>query len=78
MSPLVALTLIGFGIVLVLALLVWTLLTPTRGTPTRGPVSTAPAPRVTNDEVRGVRARRGRGADDDPFERFLHADQEPR
>ena len=78
MSPLVALTLIGFGIVLVLALLVWTLLTPARRTPARGAANSTPAPRPTNDEVRGARARTGQRADaDDPFERFLHSEREP-
>jgi len=79
MSPLVALTLIGFGIVLVFALLVWTLLTPARRTPARGAATSTPAPRLSNDELRGARAPRGRRGDqDDPFERFLRAEQEPR
>jgi len=78
MSPLVALTLIGFGIVLVLALLVWTLLAPARRTPARGAATSTPAPRLSNDEVRGARARRSQRADaDDPFERFLRSEQEP-
>jgi len=83
MSPLVALTLLGFGTVVVVALLVWTLLTPRRRpAPTDDGARTASAPRdptVTNDVVRGARVRppeRPKG--DDPFEKFLRANDDER
>jgi type II secretory pathway component PulM len=84
MSPLVSLTLLGFGALLVLALLVWVLLTPPRPRRERGasPAGRAPAtPRqtpVTNDAVRGARVRPPDRPKDDAFERFLHADQDDR
>jgi hypothetical protein len=85
MSPLVSLTLLGFGALLVLALLVWVLLAPPRprrDAPTSGVRSAPIAPRpptVTNDVVRGARVRPpDRPKGDDAFERFLHADRDDR
>jgi hypothetical protein len=81
MSPLVSLTLLGFGVLLVSALLAWALLAP----PRRRPDATAaaesdapPGPRVvvTNDAVRGARGRAPERPTSDAFERFLEADRE--
>ena len=85
MSPLVTLTLLGFGALLVLALLVWVLLSPPRPrrdratSVARAAPAASRAPTVTNDAVRGARVRppeRPKG--DDAFERFLHADRDDR
>jgi hypothetical protein len=85
MSPLVSLTLLGFGALLVLALLVWVLLSPPRPHRDRrasGGRFAPPPPRpptVTNDAVRGARVRPpDRPPGDDAFERFLHADRDER
>jgi hypothetical protein len=89
MSPLVSLTLLGFGALLVLALLVWVLLAPPRprrgrGASSRGAASASRAPAsprpttVTNDAVRGARVRPPDRSKDDAFERFLHADRDDR
>ncbi|MFU8889234.1 MAG: hypothetical protein ACNA8N_11605 [Trueperaceae bacterium] len=62
MSPLTALTLIAFGGIVVLALLIWSLLVPRRRPldpperPAAGRVAQR-APNVSNDEVRGARVR---------------------
>lgn len=85
MSPFMALTLIGFAAVIVLALLVWSILAPParpRRTPepAADPRTARPArPTVSNDEVRGARVRppeRRRG--DDAFERFLRSEPDDR
>ena len=79
MSPLVALTLIGFGLLLLLALLVWTLLAPPRRPPRPSRDATARAQRMSNDEVRGARAvRPERPKADDPFEQFLRVERDDR
>ena len=62
MSPLVALTLTAFGVVVVLALLIWSLLMPRRRPPeppARPAAAPGPerAPSLSNDEVRGARVR---------------------
>lgn len=79
MTPLALLTLLAFGAVVVLALVVWTLLAPKRARPARAqperPFPERPRPR-SNDEVRGAKARvepRERPASEDAFERFLRA-----
>jgi hypothetical protein len=74
-TPLVLLTLLAFGVVVVAALFVWTLLTPRPRPPAAGE---AGEPRVrarSNDEVRGAKARGAteRPAGEDAFERFLRA-----
>jgi len=85
MSPLVSLTLLGFGTVVVIALLVWTLLSPRRlrpGPPAASGKDAAPPPRsptVTNDAVRGARVRPpDRPAANDAFDRFLEAGNDDR
>jgi hypothetical protein len=73
-TPLALLTLLAFGAVVVLALVVGSLLAPRRSEPER-PVPERPRPR-SNDEVRGAKARaeaRERPAGEDAFERFLRA-----
>lgn len=88
MSPFMALMLIGFAAVIVLALLLWTLLAPPPRRPEAAPREARSAaattirptaPRATsNDEVRGARVRppeRRRGGDD-AFEQFLRAERD--
>ncbi len=85
MSPLVTLTLLGFGTVVVVALLAWTLLSLRRSpsappaAPDRRPTPQPRDPTVTNDVVRGARVRPPeRPRRDDPFESFLRANDDDR
>jgi hypothetical protein len=82
MSPLVSLTLLGFGALLVAALLAWALLAPSRRPAASGRTERAapPEPRasVTNDSVRGERVRTLERPRTDAFERFLEADRDER
>jgi hypothetical protein len=83
MSPLVSLTLLGFGALLVTALLAWALLAPPRRRPdatARAERGAPPEPRakVTNDAVRGARVRASERPTADAFERFLEADRDER
>jgi hypothetical protein len=82
MSPLVSLTLLGFGALLVTALLGWALLAPPRR-PGASRQSARAAPTevrtsVTNDAVRGARVRATDRPKEDAFERFLEADRDER
>jgi type II secretory pathway component PulM len=82
MSPLVSLTLLGFGALLVLALLLWVLLSPPRsrrGREASSPPAVPRSPTVTNDAVRGARVRPSdRATNGDPFDSFLRADPDDR
>jgi hypothetical protein len=83
MSPLVSLTLLGFGSLLVTALLAWALLASPRRRPdaaARADPHAPPEPRatVTNDAVRGARVRATDRPKTDAFERFLEADRDDR
>jgi hypothetical protein len=82
MSPLVSLTLLGFGALLVAALLGWALLAPSRrtGAAPRAERAAPSEPRasVTNDAVRGARVRAAERSRGDAFERFLEADRDER
>jgi len=84
MSPLAALTLTAFGVLVVLALLIWSLLMPRLRppeplAPNASPTDHRRAPSVSNDEVRGARVRPpDRPKSEDPFEEFLRAERDDR